>query len=1332
MQCLWPFAAQNRQELTLEKGDFVYVTDSLGEWNVGISERTASKGYFPPNFCAKLEEEDIPMPKNDALRKILIFPEDERREAAKQIWHCYTHWKTKKSIQKHLAKIRHRKAVIEELLSGEVKYVKYLAVLKELYAIPLKAKLNTEEYRSIFNHLEVVIAVANTFLEDLEKAQKDETKILHIFVTNSQFLKQYSDFVKNIDSATAVIDSKMHRDREFKNFIKQQRQDKRSDRLDFKSLLAKPFQRLIGYRNLIDRLKQLTPTESFKSEKLELAYQQIELTIEHINEKKRQYDDQQTMIRIQNTLMDKGGAIRQNLIRGWRTPIHEGRLQVLLSDMNHFTTVQAFLMSDIFFFVKDKELSVFYLSFTKITPSRNQHSNTSKDVRSSTSEQPTLVYNLSSFRQKCEIKFKDSDEKEHWMNAFKNAYESEKEYAKESGIQGSIHGMITEYSRLFSMDIREISQNIFEKQQSFEKYERQIEKTNDAIHERKQQIKRIIEEITSYQGRRKNLRVQSEEMRKDFFKLKTEKMKDIERCIELLKVFNVVVRRDQDTYYELFGDDEKWLDHEKIRSEEYSLKSISNMSVGEKTPLPVGKSKGNDSDPIISEDTELHLKKLGTEYAAEMRSIRDMVQGIELEENSFRMIASSAELRKRIQDLKKSNVDLSRKVESLKRVVKNKEEALIEEKRRTSSILDDSHQTDQIKALTHSLQETEHQLVEIQGWKEQHIELMRKNFSENEELLSLKEEKRIIQQKWELTLSESQSQKTLLQQLRDQIKSLSGENAALRKDKSNATESNKKQEEKSSTPKKSASLPAKVDACEEKPKTPTKEEDNIAPPPLPPRNRSSSIKKRAQLFEQSMQNTRTPPPLPARENRPVMETSPSASHNHESSGNKESKPEEKKRTNSQPSSLSTVEKERYESANSRSLQEILDQNDRLQTEILELKRHLEESRKEKVNLIEANKERTKSVFRFQEEQLKYHRDVQERMYQNNKTLSQELQQERIKVSQYERHLLQLQQEKFAEIEKQWDQDRAVADWQSAVEKLRIELLQSHYKIAYLERELAEGHAGSTTTDRRRTNDGFEDAPVKRHRRTSASILLAQSHSPPKRHTSPRTRSARRVSLSINALHGADINNLLNARLPDRVTTDRPSRPLGLDQRENTISPLQHESSFSSSNASPYTPSDVDSDVPVQHKPEDKSESVPGGKRKRKKSFFSSFKHKNDKGGTSKHHSVDQRHLPSSPAPPPIDGLTETRMKRAQSVSESIQDHPLGKTASSNHSSSSSSTTPQSTATMQSSKSPPSGTNAPKPMMPGVGGSAFMAELAAVQQRIAQKRKDEEEKGAPTS
>lgn len=1119
MQCIWKFEAQTSQELDLEKGDIVYVTDCLGDWNVGICERTSSKGYFPPNYCSLLEDVDIPMPRSDALRKILVFPEDEYREAALKIWRAYSNYKFRKSVNKSLAKIRHRKSVLTELLDGERAYVDYMKALKELYSIPLKSKLSPEEYKTIFSDFEVVINVANTFLQLLEEAKMNEERILQIFVTNSQFLKQYVSFVSNIDNSTAAIDAKCQKDKEFNNFLKVQKTDKRSNRQDLKSLLAKPFQRLIGYRNLIDRLRQLTPKESFRCELIEKAYQQIDTTIDYINEKKRHHDDQKTMRRIQSTLIDKIGSLRQNLIRGWRTPIYEGKLMIQKFDMNNFVSLQIFLMNDVLFFAKDKDLTVFYLSFTKISPTKDN----------------PLIHSLNSLRQKCKIKFKDDAEKDAWVNAFRNAYESEKEYAKENGIHGSIHSMIKDYNEIISKNIVNFKEEIDKRKDSFEKSESIINQTSENIAEKKRTIEAILKDIINYQEERKSQRLKAEETRKDFFKMKTEQLQNIEKCHSYLQTFNLVLRRDNEAYFELFGEDKKILEEEKTRVDSIVINSVETVQKEEQVESKFIKTLDENS------------LKFGREFEDEMRSIRKLVQGIELEENSFNMISSSADMRKRLQESKSQNVALTQKVEELRRHVKSLEESLSEEKTRVAAIMNDSHSSDQIKVLTKTLNETEKKLVEIQGWKDQQLEIIRKNVEKDQPIL--------LRDEIEKLKIENEKLRSDLTRIKNENETLKKQKLTLRTTPQQNTQSKDTNETSDSNISKSEAT-TKIDS---------------PPPPIPPRSVASTIKDRAKLFEENKfkfgDKSAPPPPLPSRDTRAATTTTTTTAS---------SKTDTLESFKSSPLTIDVISLENPSDTKDVQdikfdLQQKKDQNDRLQNEIIELRKKLDESRKEKIKIVEEERERVKKLFNFQEEQLRHITESQEMLFQNNKALSEVLHIERSKAAKYETMLLELQKEKFEEVEKLWEQERSVDEFRSTVEKLRLELIQSQYKISFLERLVEEG--STANEDQKQL-----------HRRSSATDL-------PKDLLSP-SRANRRMSMAINATTSADIKALLNQKTPVLSNYDKPQRP---DLQPRSVSPITDDSSSSTTStpqSAGITPQSIDVEI------DDKTD-----KKKRKVGFF---------------------------------------------------------------------------------------------------------------------------------
>jgi len=241
--------------------------------------------------------------------------------------------KAKKQAEKEQSakKYDKRKRLTEELLETEKSYVQALAIVNEVFMIPLKSThkhlLNDTQFSQIFSDIEVVHKVNAAFLEALEKLFEKpefydnvERELGLLFSTRAATFKQYTKYVNHYENADAVMHQCIKSNRKFAEFLDNCGLDltaKKFRQSDLGSFLIMPIQRLPRYNLLLsDILKssdlKQTAVGYTMLQKAILAIIQI---TNYVNETKRDVENKQKVAEMAKKLGKKELITPDRLMR---------------------------------------------------------------------------------------------------------------------------------------------------------------------------------------------------------------------------------------------------------------------------------------------------------------------------------------------------------------------------------------------------------------------------------------------------------------------------------------------------------------------------------------------------------------------------------------------------------------------------------------------------------------------------------------------------------------------------------------------------------------------------------------------------------------------------------------------------------------------------------------------------------------------------------------------------------------------------------------------------------------------------------------------------------
>ncbi|KAJ1818676.1 hypothetical protein LPJ56_003796, partial [Coemansia sp. RSA 2599] len=200
-----------------------------------------------------------------------------------------------------------RLKILSELLVTEVTYVDTLKNVVGVYLNPMReAKILSEsELREIFSNIEVILAFHNDhFLPSITYAiSQPDTAIGKAFLHHGAHFKLYSTYTNNHEASVKTLTSVMSR-RAVNSFIQSARSDvTQLGQVGLDGHLLTPVQRLPRYRMLLLDLLNNTPEDHPDHEALYAALKELNRTIYEVNEKKRVFENQSRLRKIQEKVV---------------------------------------------------------------------------------------------------------------------------------------------------------------------------------------------------------------------------------------------------------------------------------------------------------------------------------------------------------------------------------------------------------------------------------------------------------------------------------------------------------------------------------------------------------------------------------------------------------------------------------------------------------------------------------------------------------------------------------------------------------------------------------------------------------------------------------------------------------------------------------------------------------------------------------------------------------------------------------------------------------------------------------------------------------------------
>ncbi|XP_014470507.1 PREDICTED: intersectin-1 isoform X2 [Dinoponera quadriceps] len=342
VMALYPYQAQNEDELSFEKGDVISVLgkEETAWWR---GELNGVSGVFPSNYVSPMLNESV-------IDTICHDPMEKKR-------------------QEH----------IKELIVTEQAYIEDMRLVHEVFEKPLieSLVLSVDEIEKIFINWRDIIACNDNFLRTL-RIRRDNSyggivrMIGDILCENIPRMSAYIRFCSCQISAAMYLQCLTETSQEFVRVAHACQQDPRTKGMPLSSFLIKPMQRITKYPLIISKILEYTPIDHPDRQYLQEALAKSEEFCIQVNEGVREKENSDRLEWLQTHVVCDG--LEEQLIfnsltnsLGPRKLIHYGILHKSKSGKE----LVGFLTNDFLLFVQPVKFSL--SSCQQFSFERNEH-----------------------------------------------------------------------------------------------------------------------------------------------------------------------------------------------------------------------------------------------------------------------------------------------------------------------------------------------------------------------------------------------------------------------------------------------------------------------------------------------------------------------------------------------------------------------------------------------------------------------------------------------------------------------------------------------------------------------------------------------------------------------------------------------------------------------------------------------------------------------------------------------------------------------------------------------------------------------------------------------
>ncbi|XP_018307456.1 intersectin-1 isoform X3 [Mycetomoellerius zeteki] len=342
VMALYPYQAQNEDELSFEKGDVISVlAKEEASWWRG--ELNGVSGVFPSNYVSPMSNE------------LMID-----------------------TVMYHNPMERKRQEHIKELIVTEQAYIEDMRLVHEVFEKPLieSLVLSIDEIERIFINWRDIIACNDNFLRTL-RIRRDNSyngivrMIGDILCENIPRMSAYIRFCSCQISAAMYLQRLTETSPEFVRVAQACQQDPRTKGMPLSSFLIKPMQRITKYPLIINKILEYTPIGHPDRQYLQEALAKSEEFCTQVNEGVREKENSDRLEWLQSHIICDG--LEEQLIfnsltnsLGPRKLLHFGILHKSKSGKE----LVSFLTNDFLLFVQPIKFS---LNCHQFSFERNEH-----------------------------------------------------------------------------------------------------------------------------------------------------------------------------------------------------------------------------------------------------------------------------------------------------------------------------------------------------------------------------------------------------------------------------------------------------------------------------------------------------------------------------------------------------------------------------------------------------------------------------------------------------------------------------------------------------------------------------------------------------------------------------------------------------------------------------------------------------------------------------------------------------------------------------------------------------------------------------------------------
>ncbi|KAJ6232131.1 faciogenital dysplasia protein [Anaeramoeba flamelloides] len=237
---------------------------------------------------------------------------------------------TRKKIIRQSRKQIKRINTILELISTEKTYLKHLQLTIKHFLDPLKKSqmVSKTKLKQMFSNIVPLMKLSEKFYERLVNRRIDTSTHQwgNVFDGIIDFMKIYTSYVNNYDTAIIIISEEKNQNEKFKEFIDSKKPITELENLRLFSLLITPIQRIPRYVILINQIVKNTDESNPDKLYLSNVLEKMKEIARHLNLNRSRLMEFQRILAIQNKFQNL--AEGESLLDAGRRLKKEGKLNV--------------------------------------------------------------------------------------------------------------------------------------------------------------------------------------------------------------------------------------------------------------------------------------------------------------------------------------------------------------------------------------------------------------------------------------------------------------------------------------------------------------------------------------------------------------------------------------------------------------------------------------------------------------------------------------------------------------------------------------------------------------------------------------------------------------------------------------------------------------------------------------------------------------------------------------------------------------------------------------------------------------------------------------------